>query len=153
MRRKNAIHEIFMKNTFQKKEFSSSSTSYGKANEIIAKQMYIRNTGNHLHEVGLIVNPGFPFLGATPDGIMSDKSTTAIIEMKCSYTVRDMCICEACELRNYFFLKKNDDLFSLKQSCTLVSNPGSTSYMVALVRKLSEFYIHHFKCKIMMLTE
>lgn len=116
MRRKNAIHEIFMKNTFQKKEFSSSSTSYGKANEIIAKQMYIRNTGNHLHEVGLIVNPGFPFLGATPDGIMSDKSTTAIIEMKCSYAVRDMCICEACELRNYFFLKKNDDLFSLKHS-------------------------------------
>lgn len=95
-----------MKNTFQKKEFSSSSTSYGKANEIIAKQMYIRNTNNHLHEEGFIVNPDLPFLGATPDGIMCEKSTTAIIEIKCPYSVRDMSICEACETRNDFFLQK-----------------------------------------------
>lgn len=102
MRRKKDINETFMKNTFLKKEFSSSSTSYGKANEIVAKQMYIRNRGNHLHEVGLIVNPDLPFLGATPDGIMCEKSTTAIIEIKCPYSVRDMSICEACETRNDF---------------------------------------------------
>lgn len=106
LRRKKDINETFMKNTFQKKEFSSSSTSYGKANEIIAKQMYIRNTNNHLHEKGFIVNPDLPFLGATPDGIMCEKSTTAIIEIKCPYSVRDMSICEACETRNDFFLQK-----------------------------------------------
>lgn len=77
-----------------------------KANKIVAKQMYIRNTVNHLHEVGLIVNPDLPFLGATPDGIMCEKSTTAIIEIKCLYSVRDMSICEACETRNDFFLQK-----------------------------------------------
>lgn len=115
MRRKKDINETFMKNTFQKK-CSSSSTSYGKANEIVAKQMYIRNTGNHLHEVGLIVNPDLPLLGATPDGIMCNKSTTAIIKIKCPYSVKDMSICEACETRNDFFLQINGELFSLKHS-------------------------------------
>lgn len=74
MRRKKDINETFMKNTFKKKkEFSYSFSSHGKANAIVAKQMYIRNTGNHLHEVGLIVNPDLPFLGATPDGIMKNQ--------------------------------------------------------------------------------
>lgn len=134
--------------------------------------MYIRNKGNHLHEVGLIVNPDLPFLGATPDGIMCEKSTTAIIEIKCQYSVRDMSICEACETRNDFFLPKNGDLFSLKHShahwyqiqgqllisgapfCDFITYTKEDFYveriyphrptMDALVRKLSEFYVHHF---------
>lgn len=144
--------------------------------------MYIRNTGNHLHEVGLIVNPDKPFLGATPDGIMCEKSTTAIIEIKCPYSVRDMSIYEACETRNDFFLQKNGDLFSLNSHahwyqiqgqhllsgapfCDFITYTKQDFYveriyphrpiMDALDRKLSEFYIQHFKqlCKIMMLTE
>lgn len=121
MRRKTDINKTFMTNTFQKKEFSSSSTSYGEANEIIAKQMYIRNTGNHLHE-------DLPFLGATPNGMMWEKSTTAIIEIKCPCSVRDMSICEACETSNDFFpSKKWWFVFFKTQLCTLVPNPGSTS--------------------------
>lgn len=73
--------------------------------------MYFRNTGNHLHEVGLIVNPDLPFLGATPDGIMCEKSTMAMFIL-CQRHVH------LWSLRNkkWFFLQKNGDLFSLKHS-------------------------------------
>lgn len=130
--------------------------------------MYFRNTGNHLHEVGLIVNPDLPFLGATPDGIMCEKSTTAMFIL-CQRHVH------LWSLRNkkWFFLQKNGDLFSLKHShahwyqiqgqllisgalfCDFITYTKQDFYveriyphrptMDALVRKLSEFYVHHFK--------
>jgi len=65
--------------------------------------MYINETG---HQIGLVVNPVFPYLGASPDGKVCDNSTTGIIEIKCPYTVRDKTLQEACTA----------DDFSLQQS-------------------------------------
>ncbi|CAG2226542.1 unnamed protein product [Mytilus edulis] len=50
---------------------------------------------NHLYDCGLVVNPGFSFLGATPDGKLCSNGTTEIIEIKCPYAVRDLYIEEA----------------------------------------------------------
>ena len=49
MMRKKEFNGTFMKSTFQKQNFTSAPTSYGNANETIAKQMYIKQTGNHIH--------------------------------------------------------------------------------------------------------
>ena len=51
LKRKKDTTDKFLRNSFLKKDFTSSATSYGKANEAVAKQMYIKRTGSHLHEV------------------------------------------------------------------------------------------------------
>ena len=173
MKRKKDVNTTFLKNTFRKNEFSSSSTSYGKANENVAKQIYIKKTGNHLHDIGLIVNPSLPFLGATPDGITCEQSVTGIIEVKCPYSVRDMSINDACETRQDFFLQKDGDLFHLKHDhahwyqvqgqllvsgapfCDFITYTKQDFYVARifphaptmndLIKKLSLFYVQHFK--------
>ena len=110
---KKDVNITFLKKTFRKNQNSSSSTSYGKANENIAKQLYIKVTGNHLHDIWLILNQSLAFLGATPDGIPCDHSVTGIIDVKCPYSVRDMSINDASKTRQDFFLQKDGDLFHL----------------------------------------
>ena len=41
VKRKKDVNTTFLKNTFRKNEFSTSLTSYGKANENVAKQIYV----------------------------------------------------------------------------------------------------------------
>ncbi|KAJ8312189.1 hypothetical protein KUTeg_009562, partial [Tegillarca granosa] len=71
---------------------------------------------NHAHDIGLIINPKLPYLGATPDGKVCDKGECGILEIKCPYSARDKTFKEACEDENLgtnFFLKKTDQGLSL----------------------------------------
>lgn len=49
----------------------------GLDNEEAARKKYIalKNNKVRLSKVGLIVNPGFPILGASPDGLVYDEET------------------------------------------------------------------------------
>lgn len=42
--------------------------------------MYVKKQGLHVHDCGLCINP--EFLGAIPDGIVCDKGTSGIIDIK-----------------------------------------------------------------------
>ena len=65
---KRTITPKFINNLKNPKKFTSKSTNHGLANEQNAKDKYIHtHPGTHMHAVGLVVNPAFPFLGATPD--------------------------------------------------------------------------------------
>ena len=44
-----------------------------KNNETNAIQNYIKQTGNHVHDCGIIINPEFSFLGSFPDGKVCDQ--------------------------------------------------------------------------------
>lgn len=175
MLRKKDINDKFLKNTFKRKQFTSLATSYGTSNETIAKQMYIKQSGNHIHDIGLVVQPDLPFIGSTPDAVVCDKTETGIIEIKCPYSVRNMTLKEACDERADFFLKPNasGDSFTLIQDhkhwfqvqgqllttgapfCDFVTYTKQDIgieriypheiTMKALVDKLSKFYIQHFK--------
>ncbi|XP_063410321.1 uncharacterized protein LOC134693427 [Mytilus trossulus] len=175
MLRKRDINDKFLKNTFQRKQFTSLATSYGTSNETIAKQMYIKQSGNHIHDIGLVVQPDLPFIGSTPDAVVCDKTETGIVEIKCPYSVRNMTLKEACDERADFFLKPNasGDSFTLIQDhkhwfqvqgqllttgapfCDFVTYTKQDIgieriypheiTMKALVDKLSKFYIQHFK--------
>ena len=81
--------------------------------------MYRAKSQNHVHDCGLIVNPLFPCLGASPDGKVCDNGETGLLEVKCPFSARNMTIKEAVSpnsgLRN-FFLTCDGDNFSLKKS-------------------------------------
>lgn len=105
-----------MKSTFDSKPFVAKPTSYGQVNEKTAKAMYIKKTGNHCHDVGLVVNPMFPFLGASPDAIVCADGVSGLVEIKCPYAARDYTIIEATEKVKDFFLENNGGNIKLKQS-------------------------------------
>ena len=172
MNRKKEITDPFMKQLFDKKPFTSAPTSYGQANEKTAKQMYIKKSGNHIHDVGLVINPIFPFLGATPDAKVCENAITGIIEIKCPYSVRDSSIEEACEKRD-FFLERSGSIFQLKrthnhwfqvQGQLLITGAPFCDFvtftrqelnieriypcidtMHALLQKLTHMYVNYFK--------
>lgn len=66
---------------------SIQATKYmvaGSKNEKAATQRYAARTGNTVYDAGLCVNPGVPFLGASPDGVARDSITGdfGLIEVK-----------------------------------------------------------------------
>lgn len=109
-KRKRKVTKTFLKNLFDPKQFSNEATRYGRDHEGPAKRRYLENRPNyHLHECGLVVNPKFSFLGATPDGKICTETETAILEVKCPYVVRKMTINEAIESPKDFCLHFGSD--------------------------------------------
>lgn len=79
LKRKAKITDKYLENIY--KTNHSSSMSYGTANDKIARQAYIRDTNRHAHDIGLVVHPDLPYLGATPDGKVCNNGTTGILEI------------------------------------------------------------------------
>jgi hypothetical protein len=58
---------------------------WGKKFEPVAAEIYSRRTASVVHEFGLLLHPGMPGFGASPDGITSDG---VMLEIKCPYSRR-----------------------------------------------------------------
>lgn len=61
-------------------EFDNAALRYGRENEILAKIQLEKEQDIKISECGLFIDAEFPFLGATPDGLI-DKD--GIVEIKC----------------------------------------------------------------------
>jgi YqaJ-like viral recombinase domain len=122
MKRKMPVTPHFLKNLFNTSSFVSAPTEYGKSNENSAKDQYIRaKPGVHVHDCGLVVNPSFNFLGASPDGKVCDNGVTGILEIKCPYNARNMTITDAVttaaqDRKFNFCLSMRDEHLSLTPS-------------------------------------
>jgi hypothetical protein len=63
-----SVNDKFLNSLFGSKAFESAATTHGRNTEATAKAEYLkRHPGRHLHDCGLVVNPKFSFLGASPD--------------------------------------------------------------------------------------
>ena len=100
--------EPFFKKIFGENDIRSCSTEYGKRNELNAKARYMElYPTRHFHDCGLVVNPEFMFLGATPDGKLCSDGESGIVEIKCPWSARNCTIDEAC-VNTKFYLEKNN---------------------------------------------
>jgi hypothetical protein len=110
-RKKRLTASNFAKVVKRKKQFTSAATSYGTTTkEVKTKEKYTdKYTSRYLHDCGLVVNPSFSFLGATPDRKVCSDSETGIIEIKCPYFARDMKIEEAILTPNVCLMKVGDN--------------------------------------------
>ena len=89
------------------------------AYEIYAQEIAHRHPSFALRKSGIII--GEPsYLGASPDGILVDKSgqIQGIIEIKCPYSAAKLTVREACEQLDKFYLHIEDGTFVL--DCTHV---------------------------------
>lgn len=113
--KRKSITSKYVHTILNPKPFKSTSTSYGISNEKKARQLFIKKKGLHVHDCGLCVNPEYPYLGATPDGIVCDDGKCGIIEIKCPYSARDMNIEESLSLPG-FCLEEKDGKICLKNN-------------------------------------
>ena len=88
-----------------------TALQHGIKNEIVAKEKYTKIMNFKLmrniliEDVGLVIQPNIPWLGASPDGKVIDNfnvPSRGLIEVKCPYTKRD------CDI---FGLVENDDFY------------------------------------------
>ena len=90
---------------------SNDAVVHGKTYEKIAISRFENKTGLKVQSCGLFIHENFPFLAATPDGIVGEDE---IVEVKCPFAGRD---CEIKPGKNFAFLNYTSD-----QKVTLKSN-------------------------------
>ena len=106
----NLIKQICYPQLFK---FSSRQTDWGCAHERAGRNCYseVKMKESHSNfsvcDVGLVINPKWPYLGATPDGKVSCTCCgKGIIEIKCPYCHKESTIDNATQDKN-FCLKKD----------------------------------------------
>ena len=78
---------------FSRKVINSTSIAWGRDHESCAREEYKRQVQSQHQEfslvtTGLHVNPLFPHLGASPDGLISCKCCgKGVLEIKCPYSI------------------------------------------------------------------
>ena len=83
------------------RKFSTKATEWGCDHEKNARQKYIcemskTHTNFHIKDVGFFINPKFPYIGASPDGIAScDCCGDVLIEIKCPYCQRNSSVSDS----------------------------------------------------------
>ena len=101
--------------------FKTAATEWGINQEPAAILKYISSlSSSHesvsVSEAGFVINPLFPFMGASPDGFTQcDCCGKGVLEVKCPYTHCHKSLRSAAEDAN-FCLEKANDGFSLKRS-------------------------------------
>ncbi len=103
-------------------KFSSTQTEWGCAHEKPGKNRY-ESTMKGLHNnfsvlnTGLIINPEWPYLGATPDGKVSCSCCgNGILEIKCPYSHKESTIDDATQDKNFCLKKDSGGRITLKNS-------------------------------------
>ena len=101
-------------------KFTNSAVAWGLEKESIAvadyiKKMQASHRDFHFCKVGLMLNNQWPFLGASPDGLISCKCCgQGVLEVKCPYSCRDTSISEYASKQNSM-LSPAQSTYALKQ--------------------------------------
>ena len=111
--KKKNITSLYLAELYQGKNIGNlKSIRYGKENEERARKLYEemgKFNGKNIRTfpVGFIVNPGIPFLGCSPDGVVFDEETNSfgIIEIKCPISKRNVSLDVACQDKSFYLQK------------------------------------------------
>ena len=102
--------------------FTSKQTTYGCKHESQAKEKYFKSTiKDHskleVIDSGLVLNPKWPHIGASPDGIVwCECCGRGALEIKCPYCHQGESIDKAATHDKKFCLKKIDGSLSLDKT-------------------------------------
>lgn len=111
--RKNVVKDLLY-STFK----GNIYTEYGQQNESNALLYFEQVTGKKVQKCGLVIHKDYPFLAASPDGVIHEEN--ALVEIKCPYKARDSTIEQAFENKEILFatyiggklnLKKEDKYY------------------------------------------
>ena len=95
-------------------KFSTVATRWGLEHEVTARARFQQEMSRYhdnfeIKDTGFVINPDFPHLGASPDGVVScDCCGKFCLEIKCPYSKRDQTF-NSCVNDPKFFLRKVKD--------------------------------------------
>ena len=79
-----------LKNYFFRTPFDTENLRYGRETEPKAKAAYSKLQGKEVHESGLVVSQNYPWLCASPDGlIVEEDGSIVVLEIKCPVSGRE----------------------------------------------------------------
>ena len=95
-----------VKRLFQYTTFDNMYVRWGRTHEPAARRMY-QNARKEacVEQCGLIINPAYPHLGASPDGLVFDPRSTdpyGTLEIKCPASWRNLSPSECAKHSNFF---------------------------------------------------
>ena len=102
---------------------SNESCKWGNENEhnaLVKYNEHMEKRGIHIelcYSCGLVINPKWPWLGASPDSLAKDsneKNSCGAVEIKCPASKADLTILEACVDKS-FCLEIKDQIPKLKK--------------------------------------
>lgn len=102
-------------------KFSNKATKWGCSHEKTAREAYFNKVAQaHLNLVvldrGLIINPQYPHLGASPDGFIKCHCCgSGVLEVKCPFSCKDRSFLDAIGEKNFCMERSEDDGFVLKK--------------------------------------
>ena len=105
-------------------KFTNENYKWGNDNEQNALIKYQEHMEKHSRKVGLcyscglVVNPKWPWLGASPDSLAKDlneQNKYGAVEVKCPASEADLTITKACQDKS-FFLELKDNVIKLKHN-------------------------------------
>lgn len=75
-------------NYFYPKSFTNRYVAHGLEQEEVARRVFGKSTGLNVVECGLVVSDFNPWLGYSPDGIITDEkgNPKALLEIKCPFS-------------------------------------------------------------------
>ena len=114
----------------QPKNFSTAATQYGLDTKETAVKAYVEHQFSHGHpeilvsSSGFMINPRFPFLGATPDRAVYDpyepQHPVGFLVVKCPCSVRSVTPAEACSVSHFFVHLIPKGSYSLKKAIHII---------------------------------
>ena len=93
------------------RSFKSAAYEYGCKHETDARKEYEyamkqQHQSLSVKESGLILDPMYPFVGASPDGVITCTCCgTGVLEIKCPYSCKNKGLKEVSEEKSWFFLR------------------------------------------------
>lgn len=120
--KKKYVTTLYLAELYYGKDISNvKGVRYGRDNESTARKLYeemAKSNGKSIQTfpVGFVINPGAPFLGCSPDGVVFDENEKSfgLIEIKCPISKRNVSLDVACADKA-FYLKKDDNGLTLKK--------------------------------------
>ena len=105
----------------EQREFTSTACQYGCKHEDTARQAYleklkIKHENFLVIQCGLILDPEFPFMGATPDGLVNCKCcSSGVLEIKCPFSCKHKGFKTVASENPSFFLVDDNGSLKLKE--------------------------------------
>ena len=89
----------------------SPALKWGSTHEEIAIKLYEEKSGHTVHQCGFFVCDMYPFLGASPDGIIiGEGDEFGIVEVKCPFVHHNTTISKACDDKIFHLMKTENDM-------------------------------------------
>ncbi|XP_035230674.1 uncharacterized protein LOC118202607 [Stegodyphus dumicola] len=154
-RRPTTLSAALVKRIIYNDNVSTKALKYGLANEAVALNQYKeKHMGKNIRRCGLFIDPKYPFLCTSPDGLIDEDG---LLEIKCPYTWPDSQ--QTCQtfsasliLHKYYFQIQGQLAITERNWCDLyiwcredaitLRIPEDKTFWISLVPKLEKFYVN-----------